>query len=114
MSRTLRPRTQCFIGDDLIIVAKFTRSELDITPYTITAELRDAAGLGAVVGTLNITKDDPNLAGESFGVIARLPNSVTQGLTVGVEYGLDFKFVLNSEIQHTPRLLVEFLASATV
>lgn len=113
MSRIFKPRVQCFIGDDLIIPAKFAKEELDITPYTISSELRTDEGLGAIVGTLVITKNLPNLAGKIFGFTAKLGNSVTQGLVVGIEYGLDFKFVVNGEVQHTPMLLVEFLPKGT-
>jgi hypothetical protein len=106
-------RIQSFIGDDLIVAANFKCQQLDITPYTITSELRDTGGLGAIVANLIVTKNAADNTGRIFGFKAVASHNDTALLTVDGDYAFDFKFQLGTEIQHSPRVAVEFLRRVT-
>lgn len=106
-------RTQGFIGDDIIIVANFKCQSLDIALYTITSELRDMGGSGDVKSTPLIVKNSADSNGQIFGFKTTIPRSDTLTFTTDGEYALDFKFELNGQIQHTPRLAIEFHEKVT-
>jgi hypothetical protein len=106
-------RIQSFIGDDLIIAANFKCQQLDISPYTITSELRDARGFGVIAAVFVIIKNAPDNTGRIFGFQAVASHNTTALLTVDGDYAFDFKFQLGTEIQHTPRVAVEFLRRVT-
>jgi hypothetical protein len=106
-------RIQSFIGDDLVIAANFKCQALDITPYTITSELRTNGGIGTIAAALTITKNAPDNTGRIFGFKAVASHADTALLSVDGDYVLDFKFQLGTEIQHTPKVAVEFLRRVT-
>lgn len=114
MSRSSKNRIQAFIGDDLILAVAFEDEELDLEPYSISCELRSNSGDGTLFGTLTIVKNSPNINGKVYGFTASLPNAVTSTLSLGTEYGLDFKLAIGSQVQHSDRMLVEVLNPVTI
>jgi hypothetical protein len=85
-------RIQSFIGDDLVIAASFKCQALDISPYTVTSELRSNGGIGAIAPILLVTKNAPDNTGRIFGFKAVASGANTALLTVDDDYVLDFKF----------------------
>lgn len=114
MSRISRNRIQVFIGDDLILAVGFEQEELDLAPYSISCELRSNSGDGALIGTMTIVKNSPNVNGKVYGFTATLPNAITSTLILGTEYGLDFKLAIGIQVQHSDRMLVEVLKPVTL